>query len=75
VQWHDNADVTCCVLLVLVWSAGGFESGDVKVWLISQQSLISLRKTSIDANSGMSIPALQLLSEWTAHDSCVLDRK
>lgn len=52
---------------------GGFESGEVKVWLISHQSLISLRKPSYDSSGGMSIPALQLLAEWNAHDSCVLN--
>lgn len=51
---------------------GGFESGEVKVWLISHQSLITLRKPSNDASNGMSVPALQLLSEWAAHDSCIL---
>jgi len=52
---------------------GGYTNGDVKVWIVSFQSLTSLRFQERDfLLTGLAVPPLQLLSEWNAHGSAVL---
>lgn len=44
---------------------GGYETGEVKVWLISNPSILNLKNSQ--QHDGLSVPPLQLLAEWTAH--------
>lgn len=44
---------------------GGYETGEVKVWLISNSSILNLK--SSQQHDGLTVPPLQLLAEWNAH--------
>ena len=44
---------------------GGYETGEVRVWLISNPSILNLKNSQ--QQDGLTVPPLQLLAEWTAH--------
>jgi hypothetical protein len=44
---------------------GGYETGEVKVWLIHHPSILNLKSPLLQ--DGLTVPPLQLLAEWSAH--------
>lgn len=48
---------------------GGYETGEIKVWLIYLPSIINLKSTNLQ--DGLTVPPLQLLAEWTAHVTAI----
>lgn len=67
----DSAHQLTCLRLndkqdVLV---GGYETGEVKVWLIYLPSIVNLKSSHFQ--DGLTVPPLQLLAEWTAHVTAI----
>jgi len=50
---------------------GGYDSGEIRVWLISVSSINGIRSSQKEFISGISVPPIQLLSEWNGHESSV----
>lgn len=50
---------------------GGYDNGEIRIWIVSMVSINNIRVTQKEIISGMSVPPIQLLNEWTGHDSAV----
>mmetsp|Transcript_14488 Transcript_14488/g.27096 ORF Transcript_14488/g.27096 Transcript_14488/m.27096 type:complete len:1443 (-) Transcript_14488:197-4525(-) len=50
---------------------GGYENGEIRIWIISMASINNIRVTQKETMSGMSVPPIQLLNEWTGHESSI----
>ena len=50
---------------------GGYDNGEIRIWIVSMPSINNIRLTQKEIISGMSVPPIQLLNEWTGHDSSV----
>jgi hypothetical protein len=50
---------------------GGYENGEIRIWIISMTSISNIRVTQKETMSGMSVPPIQLLNEWTGHESAI----
>ena len=48
---------------------GGYETGEVRVWLIYHPSILNLKTTL--QQDGLTVPPLQLLAEWSAHTTAI----
>ena len=68
----DDAQLSCLVLSsgedMLM---GGYESGEIRIWIVSIPSINNIRISQAQVISGMAVPPIQLLNEWTVHESSV----